>query len=60
MSSLARSFLPGFNAFKSEIADRQIGERRMVNMTEMGFDGPSKFLPPRGSFDPAEGTRSPF
>ena len=37
MSSLARSFLPGFNAFKSEIADRQIGERRMVNMTENGF-----------------------
>jgi hypothetical protein len=35
-----------FNAFKDLTKDRQIGDRRMVNMSEMAFDGPSKFLPP--------------
>eukprot|EP00435_Cladocopium_sp_Y103_P053797 s2167_g17.t1 len=35
-----------FNAFKSRDQDRQIGDRRRVNMTERSYDGPSKFLPP--------------
>ena len=35
-----------FNAFKNSEQDRQIGDRRRVNMAEMSYDGPSKFLPP--------------
>ena len=34
-----------FNAFKSPECDRQIGDRRLVNMSEMCYDGPSRFLP---------------
>ena len=35
-----------FNCFKSLEHDRQIGDRRRVNMAEMSYDGPSKHLPP--------------
>eukprot|EP00435_Cladocopium_sp_Y103_P032998 s1823_g8.t1 len=35
-----------FNAFKSTEVDRQIGDRRRVNMSEYAFDGPSQWLPP--------------
>lgn len=35
-----------FNAYKSPTVDRQIGDRRLVNMSERSFDGPSQFLPP--------------
>eukprot|EP00435_Cladocopium_sp_Y103_P073843 s4_g45.t1 len=35
-----------FSAFKSPEVDRQIGDRRKVNMSEFSFDGPSKYLPP--------------
>ena len=35
-----------FNAFKNPSTDRQIGDRRRVNMAERSYDGPSKFLPP--------------
>lgn len=34
-----------FNASKSSAVDRQIGDRRKVNMSEMSFDGPSQYLP---------------
>eukprot|EP00435_Cladocopium_sp_Y103_P038785 s1447_g10.t1 len=35
-----------FNAFKGPLVDRQIGDRRKVNMSERSYDGPSQFLPP--------------
>lgn len=35
-----------FSAFKNPEQDRQIGDRRRVNMAEISFDGPSKFLLP--------------
>eukprot|EP00435_Cladocopium_sp_Y103_P039317 s2363_g10.t1 len=35
-----------FNAYKSPEADRQIGDRRRVNMSEFSYDGPSQWLPP--------------
>eukprot|EP00435_Cladocopium_sp_Y103_P070841 s475_g36.t1 len=35
-----------FNCFKSPEHDRQIGDRRRVNMAERSYDGPSKHLPP--------------
>eukprot|EP00435_Cladocopium_sp_Y103_P048109 s535_g14.t1 len=35
-----------FNAFKDSQKDRQIGDRRKVNMSELSYDGPSRFLPP--------------
>eukprot|EP00435_Cladocopium_sp_Y103_P043632 s2722_g12.t1 len=34
-----------FNCFKSAEADRQIGDRRIVNHAEFHVDGPSKHLP---------------
>ncbi|CAL1129194.1 unnamed protein product [Cladocopium goreaui] len=34
-----------FNCFKGPTVDRQIGDRRRVNMSELAFDGPSQFLP---------------
>ena len=34
-----------FNAHKSEICDRQIGDRRLPNPHERGIDGPSGLLP---------------
>lgn len=34
-----------FNAFKNDQVDRQIGDRRRVNMSELSYDGPSRFLP---------------
>eukprot|EP00435_Cladocopium_sp_Y103_P070682 s107_g35.t2 len=34
-----------FNAFKDPLKDRQIGDRRAVNMAEYHIDGPSKRLP---------------
>ena len=35
-----------FNAFKSIVQDRQIGNRRIPNCREFRLDGPSKNLPP--------------
>ena len=35
-----------FNAHKSEVTDRQIGDRRIPNARERGIDGPSAQLPP--------------
>eukprot|EP00435_Cladocopium_sp_Y103_P067062 s89_g29.t1 len=35
-----------FNCYKSEQQDRQIGDRRLMNMSERSYDGPSRFLPP--------------
>eukprot|EP00435_Cladocopium_sp_Y103_P017362 s4386_g4.t1 len=35
-----------FNCFKNTEQDRQIGDRRRVNMAELSYDGPSQFLPP--------------
>jgi len=35
-----------FNAHKSEVADRQIGDRRIPNARERGLDGQSAQLPP--------------
>eukprot|EP00435_Cladocopium_sp_Y103_P020515 s2882_g5.t1 len=35
-----------FNAFKNSECDRQIGDRRLVNMSELSYDGPSRHLPP--------------
>ena len=35
-----------FGAFKSEVADRQIGDRRGANSLEGRLEGPSLFLPP--------------
>ena len=35
-----------FNAHKSDLVDRQIGDRRIPNMMERAIDGPSKHLPP--------------
>ena len=47
---LARCFSsplwPGHNAHKSELVDRQIGDRRLPNMKERHLDGPSRHLPP--------------
>ena len=34
-----------FNAYKDRDRDRQIGDRRKVNLSECHLDGPSKFLP---------------
>eukprot|EP00435_Cladocopium_sp_Y103_P074323 s580_g48.t1 len=34
-----------FNAFKNLDCDRQIGDRRLPNVSEYHIDGPSKFLP---------------
>ena len=34
-----------FNAYKSPDKDRQIGDRRLPNMSEYHVNGPSKFLP---------------
>ena len=34
-----------FNAYKDEARDRQIGDRRLPNLSEYHVDGPSKFLP---------------
>eukprot|EP00438_Fugacium_kawagutii_P018756 Skav204395 [mRNA] locus=scaffold2947:164542:176525:+ [translate_table: standard] len=34
-----------FNCYKSESHDRQIGDRRLANMTEYAVPGPSRFLP---------------
>ena len=39
------SFTRIFNAFKNEECDRQIGDRRLANMTEFSIRGPSQFLP---------------
>ena len=35
-----------FNAYKSEVVDRQIGDRRLPNARERHLDGPSRHLPP--------------
>ena len=34
-----------FNAYKDQTRDRQIGDRRLPNLSEFHVDGPSKFLP---------------
>eukprot|EP00435_Cladocopium_sp_Y103_P056526 s1300_g19.t1 len=34
-----------FNAFKSSLHDRQIGDRRLANQAERRLQGPSKYLP---------------
>lgn len=40
-----QAFARIFNCYKSESHDRQIGDRRLSNMTEYAIPGPSKFLP---------------
>ena len=39
------AFTRVFNCYKNPEHDRQIGDRRLANMTECGLQGPSKFLP---------------
>ena len=34
-----------FNAYKDQTRDRQIGDRRLPNLSEFHVDGPSKFCP---------------
>ena len=41
-----KTFCKVFNCYKSAECDRQIGDRRRVNMAEYSFDGPSRHLPP--------------
>ena len=42
---LQGGFVRVFNAFKSEVADRQIGDRRIMNNKERHLGGPSSNLP---------------
>ena len=43
--SVEGGFVRVFNAFKSEVADRQIGDRRIMNNKERHLGGPSSNLP---------------